>query len=154
MLKHAGVASVALILFQSAVCQAQPLSNVAGFDVSLLDGKLCKGTFDTGGTGERDVGAVHVRFFVKGNELSADLRSKLGDEAFQKAGGDPFAATGEVAAAVRSLGISGTNVVFVTATGGKWTVTYQSSALVGEVDPRGIRGREKWMVAKARLVCA
>ena len=150
--RRADIVAVALVLLPM-VSYAQQLRNVTGFDANLLVDKLCKGTFDTGGTGEQSIGAVHVRFFVKGNELAAESRSKFGEAAANATSGDPFGATGEMPAAVKDLYVSGMNVAFVAAAGGKWKLTYDKGILLGEVDPRGIKGREKWSVARARFVC-
>ena len=65
---------------------AQPtLSNVTGFDPTLLAGKTCQGSFDTGAGRAESEGALQLRFAVNGAMLTANVWRRFGSNAQNRA---------------------------------------------------------------------
>jgi YD repeat-containing protein len=123
---------------------ATPLRNVTGFDPTLLAGKTCQGAFNTGKTHEASLGALQLRFAVKGDVLSAHLWRLLGQTAYDQAayaltqpaqgiGVSWFDDLGEV----RGLSVAGKAVRYVDSQGARVQLTYDQGRLRGQSDPRG-----------------
>jgi hypothetical protein len=65
---------------------AQPtLSNVTGFDPTLLAGKTCQGSFDTSAGRAESEGALQLRFAVNGAMLTANVWRRFGSNAQNRA---------------------------------------------------------------------
>ena len=76
------------------------LSNVTGLDPTLLAGKTCQGSFDTGAGRAESEGALQLRFAVNGAMLTANVWRRFGSNAQNRAAyaitqpGPPFSVSG------------------------------------------------------------
>src|SRR5689334_16485855 len=108
----------------------------------VLDGKICRGTFNTGGREETSLGATHRRFFIKDGELwSASTGARFGLNAFRNAFEEPL--TAESFSDPVKVDLRGDVLVIRSTSGAVWTVTTDEKGTVlrGETDPRGMPGR-------------
>lgn len=145
---------VALFVLAFAVlpAAAQDLKNVKNLNASLLAGKTCKSTFDTGGSAQNSRGAVHASFFIEGGALAARFKRKPGPEAYEKfhesdMGFDDLGT-------VLDLEVDGQTVKFTNKDYAKYTLALGGGKLIGEVDPTAHPARRNWARAKVELDCA
>jgi hypothetical protein len=52
-----------------------------------------------------------------------------------------------------SVVVDGRHVTYKSAAGAKYDLTFDGSQLVGTVDPRGVPGQEKFVIANVRMFC-
>ena len=149
------------------VASAQPmLSNVAGIDPSLLAGKICQGTFDTGRRRPPAIrpwseGALQLRFAANRGVLTAHMWRRFGWHARDRAAyaiTQPGVTTFntrrfEDLGEVRDLNVDGPVVRYVDPQGARVALSYAGGWLRGQSNPIGGSNPNMTRVANVVMVC-
>jgi hypothetical protein len=140
---------------------AQPtLSNVTGFDPTLLAGKTCQGSFDTGAGRAESEGALQVRFAVNGAMPTANVWRRFGSSAQNRAAyeitqlGPPFGVGGfQNLGPVRDLTVTNNIIQYVDGPGNRVVLYYDAGWLWGQSDPRGEHNSYMTLTANVTMRC-
>ena len=134
------------------------LSNVTGFDPTLLAGKTCHGSFDTGAGRAESEGALQLRFAVNGAMLTANVWRRFGSNAQNRAAyaitqpGPPFSVSGfQNLELVRDLTVTNNIIQYVDGPGDRVVLYYDAGWLWGQSDPRGEHNPYMTLTANVRM---
>jgi hypothetical protein len=134
------------------------LSNVTGLDPTLLAGKTCQGSFDTGAGRAESEGALQLRFAVNGAMLTANVWRRFGSNAQNRAAyaitqpGPPFSVSGfQNLGLVRDLTVTNNIIQYVDGPGDRVVLYYDAGWLWGQSDPRGEHNPYMTLTANVRM---
>jgi hypothetical protein len=140
---------------------AQPtFSSVTGFDPTLLAGKTCQGSFDTGAGRAESEGALQLRFAVNGAMLTANVWRRFGSDAQNRAAyaitqpGPPFGVGGfQNLGPVRDLTVTNNIIQYVDGPGDRVVLYCDAGWLWGQSDPRGAHNPYMTLTANVTMRC-
>ncbi len=140
---------------QAQAAQAAPIAPVP----TLLSGKTCQGTFNTGRRRVASEGALQLRFTLVGGQLTAQVSRLVTKHGYNQA---DYAlmrrrmidASGyEPLGDVRDLAVTGDKISYTDPLGARVELTYRDGDLAGVSDPRGGSDPRMTRIAFVRLHC-
>jgi len=123
---------------------------VAGELETTLTGKICKGTFSTGTGGANTQGAMHIKFYQRGDQFMVGFKGSNSPEAYQ----NPTADIPGEEQAVSQLSTAGTSVKFVSQKGTYYHLDYLDGRFEGIANPANDPTRRNWKPARVQLSCS